>query len=721
MFPNPHSPSRTPPSYRDAMYVPTRDVVGPLATAQAEQYKPITLRNWVVAVVVVTLLGLAIVIEISLAYSKANGGFPTPERKLFTSVSPAFFTAFFPTLLVAGLLIIWQSSDRSYRELQPYIVLARGNVTAAEGLLANYSGLSVWGVITNALKFRHYLILLSTVTTLLGSLLQPLAGSIIQIEQLPKTTNGVFIQSTSTIGLAPDIPDLNAFLAAAGFTQAAVFQGLPDPPFIHAGWSVAEFQLPSHAMLNGTMSVNTTAVQTIANCETPQSATLTAEGDDFTIQAWNAAGCTGTVMFDPDSSSTQYGVLAVENCGEDDIEFQPIMFWFFARTNDATSTPQGASIFCNPSINVFNVMAQTDLNNGSIIGVTTLDNVTTSNNVTGSPQNGRAFNSIKFPLSNDSFVQARAVSIGAGVSGAIFRFAAQLPGGVQSTFNDPNGFLGITQQVYTQHLAISAKSIYFVEALSTAPASIVSLVPRFVIDELPAHALSVALALIGFSALFLHIAHSRHRRRFFLAASPGSIAHIISMTAHARFGEKLYPYDDDETLARKLAGLSFSLDPRTGAVVADRDVGPLTAPPVVGTGITPYTLRDLGPRVGTSVLNGNTTVTGTYAEKSQISRSRSSLGHPVGGHQRVASSDSVSYAPSEDSITSGIATSFGEQELDAAGYLLPSYAVDVELQSSMGLAPPSVSEKRLRIDTMRSTALTQSQGAGTSESEPLLR
>lgn len=54
--------------------------------------------------------------------------------------------------------------------------------------------------------------------------------------------------------------------------------------------------------------------------------------------------------------------------------------------------------------------------------------------------------SIKFPSSNDSFVQARATSISAGVSGAIFRFAAQLPGGVQDKFD--NGFKSITEKVF---------------------------------------------------------------------------------------------------------------------------------------------------------------------------------------------------------------------------------------------------------------------------------
>jgi hypothetical protein len=82
-----------PPSYRDAMYVPSRDV-GPAETAKryvrvvplldystlADRtvQRPLTLRNWMVTVVVVTLLGLAAAIEILLALSKKNGGEDIP-------------------------------------------------------------------------------------------------------------------------------------------------------------------------------------------------------------------------------------------------------------------------------------------------------------------------------------------------------------------------------------------------------------------------------------------------------------------------------------------------------------------------------------------------------------------------------------------------------------------------------------------------------------------
>jgi len=68
------------------------------------------------------------------------------------------------------------------------------------------------------------------------------------------------------------------------------------------------------------------------------------------------------------------------------------MFWFFHRQDDDIQTPQAAAVFCDPTIGAFNVMAETDLSNSSIVGITPLDNVTTSNNVTGTPLNGQAFN-----------------------------------------------------------------------------------------------------------------------------------------------------------------------------------------------------------------------------------------------------------------------------------------------------------------------------------------
>lgn len=59
------------------------------------------------------------------------------------------------------------------------------------------------------------------------------------------------------------------------------------------------------------------------------------------------------------------------------------------------------------------------------------------------------------------------------------------------------------------------------------------------------------------------------RRRLYLTTPPGKIATVVALTAHSGFGELLLPYDDEAAVRKKLEHLRFSLDRRTGAVVAD--------------------------------------------------------------------------------------------------------------------------------------------------------
>ena len=53
-----------------------------------------------------------------------------------------------------------------------------------------------------------------------------------------------------------------------------------------------------------------------------------------------------------------------------------------------------------------------------------------------------------FDTSTDVNIQSRANSIRSGIPNAIFRQAEQAPGGLQSVFKNPNGFLGYTEQIY---------------------------------------------------------------------------------------------------------------------------------------------------------------------------------------------------------------------------------------------------------------------------------
>ena len=60
-----------------------------------------------------------------------------------------------------------------------------------------------------------------------------------------------------------------------------------------------------------------------------------------------------------------------------------------------------------------------------------------------------------FNTSTDGNVQSRADSIKSGIPNAIFHQAQLVFGGPQSVFQDPNGFLGLTEQIYVSSIASS--------------------------------------------------------------------------------------------------------------------------------------------------------------------------------------------------------------------------------------------------------------------------
>ena len=140
-----------------------------------------------------------------------------------------------------------------------------------------------------------------------------------------------------------------------------------------------------------------------------------------------------------------------------------------------------------------------------------------------------------------------------------------------------------------QHLAFSAKSVYYVADNQSLPAQMTSLVPKLFIQwvfpsltfsirysgifhrPLAAHVLSAILLAIALAGLFVHISHRRARRNLWLTAPPGSIAATVALTSRSGFGELLLPYDDEATIRRKLTGRKFYLDQRTGAILADDD------------------------------------------------------------------------------------------------------------------------------------------------------
>ncbi|KAF5375917.1 hypothetical protein D9615_008257 [Tricholomella constricta] len=539
---------------------------------KSSRYEPLMTTWFVVLAIPLLLMALGIALEAAAIVSYKRGGFRVPPNNVIQIVSPQFLLSFFPTIIITPYAFTFRDLDWNLRRFYPYVLLWKGRSPAEESLLLDYIGLGPVFGLFRAMKYKHRLVFWSVVTAITTFIFQPLAGSIFQLRQKELVKYGA-ITSTKSIGLVPDVEQLNAFVAAAGFAEAAVFHHLPDPPFVRGGWATAEFTFPTDAGLNGTVRVNTTGIQTASNCANPVETTLNHTADNLTtLTSKSVEGCTLSVTYDPAASEIQYGVKDVLCPGDaaiPDIYLRPVMFWFFHHKADGNA--EAKTVFCTPSIKAFNVTVSANLTNQALSEVLKLNDYVPANNVTGDPLNGAAFNGVIFRQNANPFIAARALATSSGVSGAIFRFASQLKDGPQSTFDLPNGFLDITSTVYTQHLSLAAKSVYFVNANNTLPAEITSLVPVLWIDPLPAHTLGILLILTGAIGLVVHVLHQRDRKKLLLTTPPGTIAAIMSRTSRSGFGELLLPYDDEKTLEQKLSGLTFRLDRRTGAIVADDD------------------------------------------------------------------------------------------------------------------------------------------------------
>jgi hypothetical protein len=163
----------------------------------------------------------------------------------------------------------------------------------------------------NALKFKHRLVFWSTFVAMATYLFQPLAASIFSIQQLSRTWDHD-VTSIKKLSLNNDeISTLSPFVAAAGFADASISNGLGDPPFVLGGWGVEEFVFPTDPLLNGSMVVNTTAIQTNPQCQNPletPSVNFTTDGVNMEIIGTLTKipglqeGCKQSVQFDPNVS-----------------------------------------------------------------------------------------------------------------------------------------------------------------------------------------------------------------------------------------------------------------------------------------------------------------------------------------------------------------------------------------------------------------------------------
>ncbi|KAI6021005.1 hypothetical protein EDC04DRAFT_2939447 [Pisolithus marmoratus] len=560
-----------PPPFRSSVHeIPTPGAL----FEKPPRYEPLPIRTWFVTLAVVCMIGLGIAIEVAFHVSRSHNGFYVPEKNIFSVVSTQFLAAFLPTLLLVPLAWFWSTADWMLRWYQPYVTLAEGGAPASRSVLLDYISINQIAVLFYSFKLKHHLVYISTLTALIVALLQPLAASLLQVRQVPHTIESTAI-STRTVALSPNAAQLEAFLASAGYADAAVYTGLSDPPYVYEEWTAAGFEPQSGVSSSGTLVVNTTGLRTEVNCVSTESLDLTSSDGNYSVQATFPNACIASFTFGAANGNQQYSVINANNCAPagEEISFQPVVFWYYFQDTTATDGPHVSAVFCQPSMNVFIMATSMDLGNSALGDCTILQNFTEPNNVTEGSLNGRIFNGVVFDESSDAYVAARAISINTGVPGTVYRYASQQPNGIQSLFNDSHSWLDATSKIYTQHLAVAAQAIYFGQDSTTVPALLIQDVPRLFVAALPAHLLSSLMFLIGIAGLVVHTLHAMSRRKLWLKSPPSSIASIVSLTSRSGFGELLFPYDDEFQMRSRLSGLQFRLDQRTGAIVAEEDSG----------------------------------------------------------------------------------------------------------------------------------------------------
>ncbi|EED79611.1 predicted protein [Postia placenta Mad-698-R] len=424
--------------------------------------------------------------------------FGVRQDNVFDFIAPSFLISFVPIVLIFPIARLWATADWGIQYVQPYIMLANGNAQAEDSVLLDYMPLKTY--------------------------------------------------STQIIGLSSNNSLVEAFSASAGFIDAATYNSLPDPSYVYAGWAVPNLKTEGTPAASATyITFNTSAVLSSPNCENPSILNLdTPTGTPlYIINATAADGCSGSVGFTPTVADEQFGVSQVDatSCGlsnQTDTGLLPVIFWFYnVRLGDqGQSTPEAKAVICRPSIALRNVQAKLNMSSMSIDTIVDLGAFSATNNVTSGSLEGKAYNGVIFSNISSAILKARATSIQIGLLGSIYRSASQTTELLDSLFSSEDGFLNLTQQIYTQFLAVAAKSVYLIQIQEEEPitAYATAQVQRLVIDTLAAHFLAMGLLTVGVVGAIIHYLHLPYRRRLHLTAPPGSIATSVALAFHSGFG-----------------------------------------------------------------------------------------------------------------------------------------------------------------------------------------
>jgi hypothetical protein len=295
-------------------------------------------------------------------------------------------------LIITPITQYWVRSNQEVMRLQPYVIAAQGNASPKTSVLLDYMGLGSRESFFRAIKYRHGLVLTSILITLLTLLFQPLTAALFIIRPTEFEFTGD-VNMVSALGLRPDYSDLNAFSAAAGYTQAAALHGLGDPPFVWEGFSMPSINVSTiHNSIskNGTVFVKSIATQTDPRCFAATT-TIAQQGNGSYLITGDYSGCKASVISDSDDSE-HFGVVLVDECAINGVQpedrFKPVMFWFFSP-----SLPAASMVFCSPTVTIWNVVANISIVDNVLQEIRMLEKWDGTSNVTsGPPLNGLALN-----------------------------------------------------------------------------------------------------------------------------------------------------------------------------------------------------------------------------------------------------------------------------------------------------------------------------------------
>lgn len=136
----------------------------------------------------------------------------------------------------------------------------------------------------------------------------------------------------------------------------------------------------------------------MVNCSVPPGQNLTqVNTTNFVISTQDSDGCSATGSFNPQDAEQQYGILPTTQgtCGfptSVNSTVLPVAFWFFEFGASNNQDPIVKTVLCRPSIELFNVAATVNYNNGSLTNVIPLQNYTAANNISSFLNGGNALN-----------------------------------------------------------------------------------------------------------------------------------------------------------------------------------------------------------------------------------------------------------------------------------------------------------------------------------------